>query len=402
MRTRRIQALRSRYRLILPGRTVALLVARQRPQIACNRRQVIVAHELRGVVERLGHRAINHRMFVATGLEELHHFRLAPAPQAGVGIVPQARCVPAVEQATGQVRLATFIQGLLVEGQAPWRVATAAMPRALHDVGAAVPQLIFPGLCYVGLAVGKHAIPQRDRPPHIQWPRDRTLDIGLLHRRHALHEERVQGAYIIVAELGIGRVRHRRIQAAPTRRDTLAHRAVEVGEAVAANAGFRVWRDVGGVDRPQRRGHFQATGKGLAVGHAVARHTVAEPGDILASGDQRRVRGDGLGPQRRDRLAGDIPGQQACGDQARQRQPANGSCESTVVHKCSGPGQVKEWRLNGMLRTRCPVNAATALATAGATAGSGGSPIPPIFSPLSITRTCTRAIREGGSTGYKS
>jgi hypothetical protein len=85
-------------------------------------------------------------VLVAPGLEELHDLRLAPAAQPGVVVLAQARCVPAVEQGAGEERLAGLIQCLLVERQAARRVATAAVARALDDVGATVPQRILPGL----------------------------------------------------------------------------------------------------------------------------------------------------------------------------------------------------------------------------------------------------------------
>jgi hypothetical protein len=43
----------------------------------------------------------------------------------------------------------------------------------------------------------------------------------------------------------------------------------------------------------------------------------------------------------------------------------------------------------GSFRTRRPVSADTALATAGAVGGRGGSPTPPMASPLSMTCAST-------------
>ncbi|MND87398.1 hypothetical protein D3C80_793980 [compost metagenome] len=402
MRPRAVEPRRRRFGLVLPRRTVALRVAGQRLQVAGDGGQVVVTHELRGVVECLGHRAEYHRMPVAPGLEELRDLGLAPAPQPGVGVGTQARCIPAIEQGTSEERLAAVIQGLFVEGQAPRRMAAATVARALDDVGAAVPLRILPGLVGVWRGGGEQAVPHGNGPSPVQRPGNVAGKVGLLHGLHAVHEEGVQRLYIVIAELGVGRVGHGRVQPPAAGRDALAHGTVEVGQAVATDAGVAVGGDVGGVDRPQRGGHFQPAGERFAVRQAVAGHAVAEAGHVLATADQCRVSGSGLYVgKRRGRLAGDIPGQQACRDQARQRQPASGSCE-TVGHGASLCAQLKVWRLNGRLRTRWPVNCATALATAGATAGNGGSPMPPIFAPLSTMRTCTLAMRDGGRIGYRS
>ncbi|MNN38010.1 hypothetical protein D3C81_1519840 [compost metagenome] len=98
-------------------------------------------------------------MPVAPGLEELGDLGFAPAPKAGVVIGAQARCVPAIEQRTGQERFAVFIQGLLVEGQATRGMAAAAVPRALDDIGATIPQGVLAGLGRIGRGGGKQPVP---------------------------------------------------------------------------------------------------------------------------------------------------------------------------------------------------------------------------------------------------
>ena len=273
-------------------------------------------------------------MGVAPGLEELHDLRLRPAAQPGVGVLAQARRIPAVEQGAGEERRAGFIQGFFVEGQAARRVATAAVAGALDDIGATVPQRVLVGLGCISRRGREHAVPQGDGPAHIQRPRNITGDIRLVGRLYALHEKRVQRFDVVIAEFHVGRVGHGRVQPTTAGCYAMAHCTVKIGQAVSADAGLLVRCDVGGMDRPQRRGHFQATGKRRLARQAVAGHAIAEAGDILATADQGGIEG-GFRLflfERRSRFTGDVPGQQACGDQAGQRQPACGSCESTVVH----------------------------------------------------------------------
>ena len=104
-----------------------------------------------------------------------------------------------------------------------------------------------------------------------------------------------------------------------TGRYAVAHRAVEVGQGVGAYAVLLVRCDVGGMDRAQRRGHFQAASERRLARQTVAGHAIAEASDILATTDQGGLEGGGGLRlfERCSRLTGDVPGQQACRDQAR-------------------------------------------------------------------------------------
>ncbi|MNZ93886.1 hypothetical protein D3C78_1129780 [compost metagenome] len=70
----------------------------------------------------------------------------------------------------------------------------------------------------------------------------------LLRRLNAGHEERIKRPHIIVAELGIGWVRHSRIQPVPVSRDSAAYCAIKVGQAVITDARLFVRGNVGGID----------------------------------------------------------------------------------------------------------------------------------------------------------
>ena len=308
--SRAVQPYSYRFGLVLPWLAVTFGVAGQRLQVVGDGGQVVVMHELRGVVERLCHRTEYHCMPVAPGLQELRDLRLAPAPESCVVVGAQAGCIPAVKQCTGQERLAAVIQRLFIEGQAAWRVATAAVPGALDDIGATVPLCILPGLVGVRPGGGKQAVPQGNGPAQVQRPGDVAGQVGLPRRLHTVHEERIQRLDVLIAELGVGRVRHGRVQPPTTGRDTLAHGAVEVGQGVVTDAVVAVRGDVGGVDRPQRGGHFQPAGERFAIRQAMAGHAVTEPGHVFAAADQRRVGNSGLRiGKRRSRFACDIPGQ---------------------------------------------------------------------------------------------
>src|SRR5690606_40328538 len=107
-----------------------------------NRLQILVCHELRGVVERFHHGAEHDAVLVASALEEGNDLLFGPAANAVSGFTAQRRCPPAVEQSTGQEGIVAFIKALFVHGKATWRVAGAAVACALNQIGTSVPQLV--------------------------------------------------------------------------------------------------------------------------------------------------------------------------------------------------------------------------------------------------------------------
>ena len=81
----------------------------------------------------------------------------------------------------------------------------------------------------------------------------------------------------------------------PVLGDALPHRAVEILQAVFADPGFLVGRDVGRIDRAERRAHLEAARERLAARHRMARDAVAGAGHDIHR-DFRRDRRS-RGPQ---------------------------------------------------------------------------------------------------------
>jgi len=68
--------------------------------------------------------------------------------------------------------------------------------------------------------------------------------------------------------------------------DALAHGALKGGIGPVADAGLGIGRDVGRVDRAERRLEGSASGiDGATIGIGVAHRAVAERGKSLAAGD---------------------------------------------------------------------------------------------------------------------
>src|SRR5689334_9311894 len=129
------------------------------------------------------------------------------------------------------------------------RVAGAAMAESLHQVRAAIPvgAARAVGLVYAGLEIAR--FPDAD-----ESARDRQL-VRAVFLAHGLarHEKGVERGDVLVRDLGEMIVRERGIEVLSLAIDAFAHRTAEGCELPAANAGVRVGRDVGAVDRAERR-----------------------------------------------------------------------------------------------------------------------------------------------------
>ena len=70
-------------------------------------------------------------------MEVLH----TPAPQPSVVVARQVRREPAFQRRSAQKRVTAFVQCLLVEADAAWRVARTAVSETLHKIEEALSRL---------------------------------------------------------------------------------------------------------------------------------------------------------------------------------------------------------------------------------------------------------------------
>ena len=85
-----------------------------------------------------------------------------------------------------------------------------------------------------------------------------------------------------IADLGVGRKRHGRIKIMPVLGDAFTYRPGEICDAVRADAGFPVRRDVGGINPSERRRQPTPAGELFAAGSRVAGDTVRSARKITA------------------------------------------------------------------------------------------------------------------------
>ena len=194
------------------------------------------------------------------------------------------------------------------------------MAEAFDQIGAAIPCLGFGrvGLKYAGLV--EQRIPSRHQRAQVERKRQRILRRLRAHRR-LRHQIGIERLHVGVGGPGEMRVGKRRIEMPAVAMNALAHRAFEGGIGPRADSGFDIGRDVGRVDRAERRRQRLAAGVEDAVRRGVADRAVAERGELLAARDGRGRINRGIGTRdRRDRSPrqhggadADRGGAQGCG-----------------------------------------------------------------------------------------
>lgn len=269
------------------GHGQVVLAGRQGLQVAGDGQQIVVAEVLGAVVDDIGHAAGHRGEAVLPGLQQLHGVLHRPQ-------VAQAQGLPLFDGFSGEVELpgtTGFAHGFFLEGDAARSMAGAAVAEPLYQVGAAVDHRVRVAGGGERRVVEERPVPQRQAPALVERPAHRARRIRLGDGLHAVHQVGVQRTHVFFADLGVGRVGHRRIEIHSLGGHPLAHGAVELFEAVAADAGLPVGSDVGRVDGTHWRLQLQAAGHRRALRAGMAGDAVAELGHVAAFFDERSVRG---------------------------------------------------------------------------------------------------------------
>ena len=170
---------------------------------------------------------------------------------------------------------------------AVWHMAQ--WPRPCDKISAAVP---FGRLLRVWLELAfgeEQGSPAEDQRTVVVGKSQVVRAVRLLHWRDRLEigENRIA---VGTRHLGIGSERHRRIKQAAVGKAARMHHLVELVARPLADAGLVVRRDVGGVERAERRRHRAAASEEFACRRCVAGNAVAGAGEIFAVVD-RSARG---------------------------------------------------------------------------------------------------------------
>ena len=190
------------------------------------------------------------------------------------------------------------------------RMTCAAVAGAIDQICAAIP---FRALCRVESECARleeQRIPAAHDDPMIEWPSQRHRGAGVADCRQCreigFDRQHVRAGHS--REIGIGK---RRIVARAVRRDAVVHGAIEIVVAPCADAGVAIWRQVGRIDRAERRLDLAPTGKWLRRIGGVATRAIAGIGQHLAlRDDRRRIVARNRCPDRQHRYDDTIAGQQ--------------------------------------------------------------------------------------------
>ncbi|MPL93023.1 hypothetical protein SDC9_39147 [bioreactor metagenome] len=295
-------------------------VGGQRFHVDRHRRQIEVGEMLRRMRDHVDHAARDSGKAVLPGLQQPHH--VGDGPQ-----VAQVDGVPVLDLRARQELVALrpgAVHGDLLEADAARRVAGAAMAEALHQIGAAVPHRILRRIRGEGGAFQEGGVPVGHAPALVERETEVGFRRGLFHRRKALAEIGPERAHVGLGHLGIGGIGHRRIEVPAVRRHALAHRAVELGIAPAADAGLGIGGDVGRVNRAHRAFEGKAPRHLHPVLRGVTGDAIAKLGDVAAARDQ--IRACRAGEAGRHRLERRRPGEEQRRPPGQHRDHPDGGC----------------------------------------------------------------------------
>ena len=162
------------------------------------------------------------------------------------------------------------------------------MPKPLDEISSPVPLRRLARVRLVLAFFEKERAPAQDQRAVIEGELQIVRAVGLPNGRDGLQigEDRIA---VWTSDLGVGTERHRRIKKAAVWKASRMHRRVKLIQGPCSDTRLAIRRDVGCVERPERRRHRQASGEEFAFGGSVAGDAVASPGQIFALCDQRGI-----------------------------------------------------------------------------------------------------------------
>ena len=177
-------------------------------------------------------------------------------------------------------------------------MACTAMRQPLDQVGATIPFRTLRAVRLVGFTVKEQKLPTRDHKPLVEWKGKPVLARRRLHRLPR-HQVSVERAVVLIADIGEVIVGECRIEMPALAIDARAHGAAEGRFRPPADPGFRIRRDIGRVDRAERRRHRKPAGEILEPAHGMAIVAIADRRQFATALDQIGI--EGLRRQRIDR-----------------------------------------------------------------------------------------------------
>jgi len=153
-----------------------------------------------------------------------------------------------IQWRAGEVFVVALIEAFFLKHDAARSVTGATVAQALHQIGAAIPGVALVRVGFVAVFVQHQEVPNRQRPTGTFNAFDFIFQVGLIDRLHFVHKVVIQRAHVLFGDFGVGRIRHRRVEIVAILRETQAHRIIKILKRVITDAGFRIRRDIGGVN----------------------------------------------------------------------------------------------------------------------------------------------------------
>ena len=187
----------------------------------------------------LGHQSGRAAVAIAAGLEIFDDVIDVPAPQSIAAVVCKLRGKPVLQPVAREPLVVFGGACNVLRG-----VASAAMPRAFHQVGAPVPFLAFVRFRMEGARLEIHPVPSPHENAVVERPSQLVRGAVVLYRRQRV-EVGADSHHVVARELGEIWIRKGREEPFAVRTDSKMQRAIKIFIRPRANASLPVGRDIG-------------------------------------------------------------------------------------------------------------------------------------------------------------
>ena len=165
------------------------------------------------------------------------------------------------------------------------------MCSAPHKIRAPIPFRRLLRIRRKDVAVQEQEIPDQHRQADIHWKRQLSLGGARVDRLHGMHEVDVERMRIIVSELGVRGIGHRRIEVRPVAANSAMKRLGKFFFRVSSDPEICRRGYICGINSAERRANGEPTCKGLAAWEGVAGSAIRGNCQIFPARDHTHIGG---------------------------------------------------------------------------------------------------------------
>lgn len=125
----------------------------------------------------------------------------------------------------------------------------------------------------------KQRLPESERDSLVKGKRHLIISGWLINRINGL-QIKIKRGDVVIRHFGKGSVRKSRIQVGAIRPDAVLHRDIKILERPVSYTGFRIGRDIGGIQQAERGMKLHPASIGFAAGGGMTAGAVSGDGEV--------------------------------------------------------------------------------------------------------------------------